>query len=540
MRSINNYLEKSISPAEILSTVGIIIAACLPLLNLIIWESDLRLHHSLSLRVITVWIELLACLILGWNMSSRLRTHISEYKNISIAITFILLIGFIGSLNSTQPYASFVRQAEFTLHVLYIYLLSQHVNNYVKRSIVTAGIFLALLYSSFHFFLMRLAVGDTPYNWVQDIPFYVNIRHWTYLHVLALPLTFALITNQNHRVRMLGHMLFFITWVCIFWSGARAGLLSALIVSIIFVIVTRPSIYRIATALTFMLLALLSAILIEGNHPSLSISRLFFLPVIEQPFDANLNQISSNRITLATNALKEVWHHSPLLGMGPDSYRYSTSVYTNTPYAHPHNSLVHFIYEYGFLALGALLFLAYKGLQYLITAFSRNKISNLSLGYGLSVLACILASLFCGALHHTFSITSLALITGAFVNSITSTSTSKSPPKKNQEPQKSKLLIIALLPFLVVWGLHTKTFLFFMEPLRSEKQILSTTTFPSLYLTSNWINAEANKHLLKKALIHGSRWSDTQCAHLKLLELKFNDKSINKSKDCQQTGIGYD
>lgn len=537
MRPINKYLEKGIGLTEVLSIAGIIVASCLPLLNLIIWEFDLRLHHSLSLRVITVWIELLACVILGWNMSSRLRTHISEYQNISIAIVLILLIGFIGSLNATQPYASFVRQAEVTLHVLFIYLLSQHTNNYIKRTIITTGIFLALLYSSFHFFLMRLAVGDTPYNWVQDIPFYVNIRHWTYLQVLALPLTFTLIASRNNRIRMLGNMLFFITWVCIFWSGARAGLLSALVVSVIFVILTRPSIYRVASAFTFMLLALLSAILIEGNHPSLSISRLFFLPAIEQT-ETSLNQISGSRITLAINALKEVWYTSPLLGMGPDSYRYSTSIYTNTPFAHPHNSLVHFIYEYGFLALGALLFLAYKVFRYLMAEISSNKLSNLSLGYGLSVFACILASLFCGALHHTFSITSLALIIGAFVNSITSTL--KSPPQKNQEPQKSKLLIIALLPFLVVWGLHTKTFLFFMEPLRSEKQILSTTTFPSLYLTSNWINAEANKQLLNKALIHGSRLSDTQCAHLKLLELKFNDKSINKSKDCQQTDIRYE
>lgn len=501
--------------------------AVLPLGNLYAWEHFTLFNTAINHRIwITGW-ELVAITLLFFLTPFNFIDDIKKYPKLAWPILLLCLAGFISCFYSQNIYAALARHSEIILHFVFIYLLSKQASNTAIKHILIAGLVVSFLYTLYHFSLLRLAVGDAEYNWVSNIPFFANIRHWGYLQVLILPLSYFFILSSNNRLKFLGYGLFFLTWVSILFSGGRGSLLAGLITCFFIApFILKPTKKVYALSIVLFLTSIFTAYQIEGNNPSLSIKRLFFIPQIESDSEFNLNRTSSSRIGIYKDAIREVFDHSPVFGMGPDNYRYSLNHQYHVIPTQPHSLPIQFIYEYGLVGTCLILLFIINLLKH-----GLNLTNNIQKSIWLSLLCCLAASLVDGNFYHSYSIFNACLIIAILVSK--PLATERCSYKKNLKIDNT-LLPVCLLPSLIIWGMHNYTFSQYLSPLKSQNQINNIQTFPSITPTNLWIIQDKNPDLFKQALFHGGVWSDGQCGHYKLLRVYYSINAIDEiKKNCR-------
>jgi hypothetical protein len=490
-------------------TLLIIFAAALPSIFLYYWESYSLFNTALNHRILITWSEIIICT--GFLLINP--KSINIHFNLRLAIPFFLFIflGFISSFNSENPYAALARQTEICIHFLFIFLLYKNIASSAHRHIIIGGIVVCFLYTIFHFLLLRLAVGNVPYDWVSDIPFYANIRHWGYLQVLVLPLSFYLILSSHTRVKYSGIALMSISWFAIIWSGGRGSFVAG-VIGCFFIapIVIKP--YKkiaLISLLTFGL-GLVMAYTLEANNHSLSIKRLFFIDHIEK--SSSPNQISSSRLEIYRDALKEVTTNHPFIGMGADNYRYSSGLQSNVLPTQPHSLLIQIIYDYGFIGLLLITMFAYQLYRH------QNDTNSNAYKVGLvTLLTCIIASSVDGVFYHSFSIYCISLVICLFLSK--GMSRSETP----NAPYITTLFTSCSMILLTIWILHSNTYAQYQRPLTDKKQLEITYSFPSVIDLRRWLIDHENKDDLRLALQQASKWSDGKCTQLKFLKYYFNE-----------------
>jgi len=502
-----------------LPQIPVVIIALIPFLNLYAWENFDLFNSALSHRIWIIWCEILIIALLITTTNFNISNDIKKNPKLLTPIFLFLACGFISCLFAQNSYASLVRHTEICLHFLLIYLLSHHIKSDKQRAIIIVGLIAAFLYTVFHFSLLRLAVGGIEYNWVKHIPFFSNIRHWGYLQVLVLPLSYFFITNPAPRAKLAGYSLFTIIWVSIIWSGGRGPLIASLIgcfaiSPILFKLSKKQTLITVA----LFLLALFISLKFEANHSSLSISRLFFVPQVISESKLDLNATSSGRLGIYKDALSELIDVSPLFGMGADNYRYSLKQQHIIP-THPHSSIIQLTYEYGIIGLILTLYFILQLTQKGLTL--NNNIQKASF---ICLICSLILSLVDGNYYHSVSIFNIIIL----ISIITSDTSAFLPTKEKHTPPVLGVLLI----LTCVWLAHTYTYSKYTTPLKSIDQVNQTQLFPSIVLTPKWINPESSKPALEQALIHGIKWSDSQCAHKSLLKLYFNKSIKNNNIQC--------
>ncbi|MEX0959163.1 MAG: O-antigen ligase family protein [Burkholderiales bacterium] len=206
--------------------------------------------------------------------------------------------------------------------------------------------------------LIYLAEGK-QFSWVAPFLEFANVRFFSQyqsytLLLLVLP---AILFRLNWRWRALVYFVAASFWSLQWMVGTRsvwAGLVAALVIVLIFAGRGRMRWMRdqLLLVLAGGAIALAASILVFSQPQATPVPKK--ISILER------GEYSTNeRVTMLTAAFRLIREH-PLLGIGPGQFGL---VYSETRAAHPHNTPVQLVTEYGVIAggaavgLGALLFL---------------------------------------------------------------------------------------------------------------------------------------------------------------------------------------
>ena len=505
----------------IAARILLIITATLPIAHLYMWENHSLFDSPLTHRIWITWCELaiisLTIAIIPFNIFHDIKND----KPLSAVLFLWLACGYLSILFSENPYASTVRQVEISIHILFAYCIIKTLGYAPTGKYLIYGVIVAFLYSLFYILLLALAAGEKEYPWTTGIPFFSNIRHWGYLQVIALPLSYYMILSKNTKIY--GLAAFTLIWASIFWAGGRGTFLTACIISLlVFPWILKPKLKIYLTSLILIGLALILSIITDVNHPSLSIKHLFYLKEGTTGY-TSINSFSAGRIGIYLDSIKQILNESFLFGLGPDNFRYTTPP-IHIMATHPHSFLIQIFYSNG---LTGLVLTGLLGLIILNKVKRSTTLTNKILM--LTLISALGASAVDGVFYHSYSLFCLMLIIALSIH--------ESSPLKMVNSNKNKwpALIFALsaTPLLIVWLIHSQTYWQYQKPLETPQQLAIIHNFPSIILSQNWLHNDQNKTLVIESLIIGSQYSDNQCGHLLMLDLKYqHDANQQISQNC--------
>ncbi|WP_112321688.1 O-antigen ligase family protein [Oceanibium sediminis] len=249
-------------------------------------------------------------------------------------------------------------------------------------------------------------VHDPSINWAGGPIGYWHVRIWGMILAAGLCATIG-IYAAHPKAALPGHILTFVVLfllsTALFWSGGRAALLGvggAVILSTILL----PGAFLRA-------LPLVLAALVAGAGTSL---------VLDVPYDsygalnsllrstqvASGDALASGRLDIWREALAEAMDH-PYFGHGFDQYFFG-STEEGLRHSQPHNFIVQFIYDFGFLGGAAALFLL---LSLWVRGVARTVQGHESWKYGaLSASICLgVMALLDGAMYHNDPLLAVAI-----------------------------------------------------------------------------------------------------------------------------------
>ncbi len=499
-----------------LAYILLFIAAALPVGHLFVADEFTLFNTTLSHRVWITWSEIIVIvttlLLLPVNLIKDIKNNV---KLFTLLLAWVVT-GFMSTYFAENIYASIARQTELCIHILFSYALLNILNVLPKSKYLIYGVLGAFLYSLFYILILRLAVGDIEYNWTIDIPFFKNIRHWGYLQIIALPLSYYLILNKKNSYS--GFIIFTLIWASIFWSGGRGSFITATIISIIiFPWLLTPKHSTYLKTLMCIGIALILALIAEVNHAGLSIQRLFFIQ-LKDIENFNLNKYSAGRIDIYIESLKHLFNNNYLLGFGPDSFRYTTPP-LHIMATHPHSLPIQILYDYGIIGF-ILISLAFWSL----IKKAQGKLSLENKIASTALISAVIASAVDGVFYHSYSIYCLSII---FALCLHRSDTLEIKIIK----QKNAYQVLLLIPLIAIWAIHTKTYWQFQKPLSSISQISEVEKFPSIILNKYWLTNSKSEKISIAALELAGKYSDNQCGNFLLLELMFQQNTQNQIKN---------
>ena len=122
----------------------------------------------------------------------------------------------------------------------------------------------------------------------------------------------------------------------------------------------------------------------------------------------SMNSILSGRLSFWEGALMSVFD-SPVLGLGPDGFRYSEGVIPKT--VQPHSSLIQLIVEFGWLGAAIIIYRSWSFIAPMCKGLGRNPSSHSTRIYLVAFLfAYLIYSLVDGLFYHVLPMVHLAFI----------------------------------------------------------------------------------------------------------------------------------
>lgn len=262
----------------------------------------------------------------------------------------VLIIGVISGLMGKHPLWSMLELGNFLL-LLSFFMVMGFCCHALGRALVMQYFFwFALAFSmamAVKFFLLlsfHFIDGNRPdiHSLVWG---FMNVRFFNQLQSMLMPiLCLAFLAENLKPYRIWAIAAFGFMWLILLQSEAR-GTVLALISSAIAVLYFLPKASR-----QFLLKPLLAALALGTV---LWLLLIVLLPLLI--FNEDIWQLrtgSSGRIDMWLYILHEI-PKQPFLGFGPMSYAWAEG--KPIPHAHPHNSLMQILYEYGLVAFSVLL-----------------------------------------------------------------------------------------------------------------------------------------------------------------------------------------
>lgn len=288
----------------------------------------------------------------------------------------------------------------FTGILFFLSLISFFYNNsktiWYALSFKLLSVILACLWFLWMFIISGWYFNDSIYG---NPPLYNNIRHFNYDLMAAIGVAFVMVVSGKIRFNFFFFIIFFLGFFSI-WSGGR-GQLASMLVLFTLVFISRLS--TISTAAILATVFAFFAVILSGQ------SSILFSQVERTVGSDGINSMSSNRLAMWRGALEEAiaggW-----IGHGADSFRH----FDETVYVQPHNSVIQFMFEYGYL--GLLLFVLF----FYLTGFRLLKLI-IDSGSGelpkviSSLILCMYAySLVDGIFYHAMPFSFMILIASIF------------------------------------------------------------------------------------------------------------------------------
>jgi O-antigen ligase len=200
------------------------------------------------------------------------------------------------------------------------------------------------------------------FRWADRIPSATNIRQiGTVVGVMTFIPAAKFLFASSSQEQFSGCILLIAALSFIMWSGSRGPLLGfgcAIIVACLFAR-GDVSFHRLAMLSISGLVAAILSLQLPVPHPMFGLLRM------TATIDAA--DASSGRWAVWEASVDAILH-SPWLGYGSGTYRANMEILTGNPFNHPHNFVLQYIYDWGFIgAMFALLLLGWLGFRILMT-----------------------------------------------------------------------------------------------------------------------------------------------------------------------------
>lgn len=258
------------------------------------------------------------------------------------SVCTIFIFGTISALYGEHTYWSMVELANFLVIIYLFFIISVCVlaigRDEVIRYFFWFSLFFSLCISLKFFLFMSFHFLDLNKPNIHSlVSGFMNVRFFNQLQVILMPLLcLAFFIDELKRLKRLAIFLFAFLWLILLQSEARGALLavtaSALIMVFFMPVSARQQFVR-------------SICMALGIGFSLWLLLVILLPLFIFNDEVwQLRTSSSGRIAMWLYILQEI-PQQILLGYGPMSFAWAEG--KPIPNAHPHNSLLQFLYEYG-------------------------------------------------------------------------------------------------------------------------------------------------------------------------------------------------
>lgn len=291
--------------------------------------------------------------------------RLSRLTKVSLTIFFVLAI--VSAFFSKHPFWGMVEITNIGILIIAFYLFALSINS-MKRSILYFAVYAGVLFFSVLTFAKYILFLFFSYADAQSFDIhglltgYVNVRFFNQLQVMVTPLLFLPFFVQSlAKFKRVSIVFVALHWAVLLQTEARGAMLSLILASVVlcFFVDANTRIQFILTMLKTMLFGLCLWI-------------VFIIMIPYWLMDSSTFQIrigSSGRLDLWLYVLKSiperVW-----LGFGPMSFTWAEG--KPLPHAHPHNSVMQLLYEYGVISgivcIAWVLSRIYKRLRYLYQA----------------------------------------------------------------------------------------------------------------------------------------------------------------------------
>jgi len=330
---------------------------------------------------------------------NRVLKYKENYTFIGFIASFLVLIVFSAVLNGgfARSFFYFSNVLFFISLVVYFSISPDSFSKVLVWKIVS------VFAVCFIFLLFRALDRDVFYTSVfKDPPIYRHLRHLNYDLMIALGASFLLLEKQKLR---LSGFLWLASVFAVFslWTGGRGQLISlAIFIALCFFYV------RIKLYFYIFMIFLVSFLLIWVSGET-----EFMFGQIEKTFEfSSINSISTGRLQIWQATFSEAvsggW-----AGLGADQFKEFYSGFI----VHPHNSVLQFFFEYGFLGVSlTLAFLVWSGAKCLLIVFDSEQETNLRTMASL-ILSMYAYSLVDGIFYHAIPFSFMVFIAaGIFVH----------------------------------------------------------------------------------------------------------------------------
>ncbi|QQX80634.1 O-antigen ligase family protein [Shewanella sp. KX20019] len=265
-------------------------------------------------------------------------------------LTKILFSGFTclaaySALASKHPYWGMVEIANIGLLVVAFYVLSACMRA-IEQDKLHCGVYaFSLLFSVLTFckyilFLLFSYFDAQSFNIHGLLSGYVNVRFFNQLQVMLVPLLFLPFFCQGlTKFGRVSIVVIALHWTVLLQTEARGGILSLILALSVMLYFLSPDTRK------KMVFTMLKSMLI-----GMSLWLVFIILIPYWLMEGSNFQIrtgSSGRIDLWLYVLKSI-PEQPWLGFGPMSFTWAEG--RPLPNAHPHNSVMQLLYEYGVVA----------------------------------------------------------------------------------------------------------------------------------------------------------------------------------------------
>jgi O-antigen ligase len=325
--------------------IAILVLAIMPAFHMVAtWDADGNLTwYAHILRVFSLPVILLEIFLLifsyvkGWRPWEQFK---SIPKIIQIAAYIFLGVGFVSSIQSGN-------------------LLVLSLLNFFKwHSLITLG---ACAYVALMVLFCLIIPNPDTFRWVERIPSATNIRQiGNVIGILAI-VPVVLLYTVRERIYWPFIVAANITLLAfLMWSGTRGGLVGYFIAIAMISLFAWKLLNR--RIITTMLLSWLASVGIALAMPIPAEG--FGLIRVQESMKAE--DVTSGRLVVWNSTIEAI-KDAPLIGHGSGTFRANMSRTKGYHYNHPHNFILQFIYDWGFLGGGmAAIFVMLFGLKLLL------------------------------------------------------------------------------------------------------------------------------------------------------------------------------
>ena len=368
-----SFLSKSVISKDYRSILrqpwfaAVLLVALAPALHAVAtWDLDGRLssaayalrHYSYVIVVVEICVTWLA---LRNNMSvSHVFRELPKGVKMLLALWLVFSLAALfstttGFSNAVFTLARYIIHGLFLISMIHLLKAATHMDKRVWLEILSAG---TVIYIIILVIFCMLVPKPDDFPWVFRLPSATNIRQIANnAGMLAIaPIALLLAVNRRYFFRYAMALMIVLSFAT--WTGSRATLLGLVIGILSGIAFVRKftSIKNVILSGLTSLSAVAASLALPVPDPSFGLVRLFGDTGV--PGDS-----SSGRLELWTQTWQQILQ-SPWIGHGSGRYRDEMALHYGTALNHPHNFILQYLYDWGFVGgIMALLLLAILGLK---------------------------------------------------------------------------------------------------------------------------------------------------------------------------------